>query len=64
MTFRYRPPHLLPASILSLGASGVLVVLLVGWLVIVLRRRRRSRADPEAGAATKPIAEDVPEPVG
>ncbi|HLM94816.1 MAG TPA: hypothetical protein VK283_00790, partial [Acidimicrobiales bacterium] len=63
VTFHYRPRHLLLASILSLGACGFLVVLLVGWLVIVLRRRR-SRADPEAGDAAEQIAEDVPERVG
>ena len=30
VTFHYRPPHLLLASILSLGASGFLLALLVG----------------------------------
>ena len=64
VTFHYRPPHLLLAGILSLGACGFLVALLVGWLVIVLRRRRRSTDDPEAGDAAEQIAEDVPERVG
>ena len=38
VTFEYRPPHLLAASVLSIGAVAFLLVLFVGWLV--LRRRR------------------------
>jgi hypothetical protein len=51
VTFSYRPPHLLVASALSLGA--VLVLLAVG-LGLVVRRRRRSggqRAGPDGGAS-------------
>jgi hypothetical protein len=47
VTFRYRPPHLTVASVLSIGAVGLLVALLAGWLVV---RRRRESA--EAGSAS------------
>ena len=40
VTFHYRPPHLLVASVLSIGAVVVLLGLLVGWRVV--RRRRRN----------------------
>jgi hypothetical protein len=53
VTFRYRPPHLLLACVLSIGAVGVLVVLLGGWLV--LRRRRQSvESDVAAPPAREP----------
>jgi hypothetical protein len=39
VAFHYRPPHLTLASVLSIGAIGVLLVLLAGWLVV--RRRRK-----------------------
>ena len=39
VSFHYRPPHLLLASVLSLGAVALLLVLSGGWVV----RRRRSR---------------------
>jgi hypothetical protein len=39
VTFRYQPPHLVVASVLSLGAVALLLALLGGWLVV--RRRRR-----------------------
>ena len=67
MTFHYRPPHLLLASLLSLGAWRFLLVLLVGWLVIVFRRRRRKAGTPDAPdvpGAQEQLAEDVPEHVG
>jgi hypothetical protein len=48
VTFHYRPPHLTLASVLSIGAVGVLLGLLVGWFVA---RRRRVRPDPEAVTA-------------
>ncbi len=48
MTFHYRPPHLLVASLLSIGAVLVLLVLLVGWL-IVRRRRRGGASDASDG---------------
>ncbi len=60
VTFRYRPPHLLLASVLSLGATATLLVLLGGWLV----RRRRSVGAPEAVEPTETIATAVPEHVG
>ncbi len=64
VTFHYRPPRLLLASILSLGACGFLIVLLVGWLVIVLQRRRRTAGPPDAPDASEELAADVPEHVG
>jgi len=45
VTFHYRPPHLTAASVLSVGASALLVVLLVVWSV----RRRRVGAPVPAG---------------
>jgi len=62
VTFQYRPPHLLLASVLSLAASGLLVALLVGWLVNAVRRR--SGADPGADDTADQEAEPVPERVG
>ena len=67
VTFHYRPPHLLLASLLSLGSCGFLIVLLVGWLVIVFQRRRRKAGTPDApdaSGAQGELAEDVPEHVG
>ncbi len=60
VTFRYRPPHLLVASVLSLGASAFLVVLLGVWLV----RRRSSRAQRYAPTQGQLTATGVPEHVG
>jgi hypothetical protein len=67
VSFHYRPPHLLLASVLSVGATVLLVVLLGVWLV----RRRRSRGarpEPAARGAADPAPEDspgvVPERVG
>lgn len=56
VTFHYRPTHLTLATVLSLGAIGVLLVLLVGWLV---RRRRRQPAEPDVA----PVVEYEPEAV-
>jgi hypothetical protein len=47
VTFRYRPPHLTVASVLSIGAVGVLLALLAGWLVV-----RRRREPPDGGSAS------------
>ena len=47
VTFHYRPPHLVLASVLSLGATAFLAVLLIVWLA----RRRHS---PGAMAALHP----------
>jgi uncharacterized membrane protein YfhO len=48
VTFRYRPPHLTAASVLSVGGVAVLLALLVGWLVV---RRRRDRAATSSSAS-------------
>ena len=64
VTFHYRPPHLVLASILSLGATGLLAVLLVWWLVTLVVRRRQSVSAGEAPEAFDPVATDVPERVG
>jgi hypothetical protein len=65
VTFHYRPPHLLLASILSLGAIVFLLALLGFWLV---RRRRSPGPEPEPGAQEFDEAEGagvgVPERVG
>jgi hypothetical protein len=67
VSFRYRPPHLLLASVLSVGATGLLVVLFGVWLA---RRRRRPGAgsEPAAGDVADAAPEDspgvVPERVG
>jgi hypothetical protein len=54
--FHYRPPHLTLASVLSVGALGVLLVLLAGWLVV---RRRRKPAEQ----SLVPADEQQPETV-
>jgi hypothetical protein len=59
VTFHYEPRHLLLASILSLGASGFLVILLGVWLV----RRRRPTAEVPATGPSEAAATDQPEPV-
>jgi hypothetical protein len=51
VTFFYRPPHWLAASILSAGSSLLLLVLAV---VVLFRRRRRSRAGRRAGRPEQP----------
>ena len=67
VSFRYRPPHLLLASLLSVGATVLLVVLLLVWLA---RRRRRPGAGSEPAAhgvgdaAPEGSPEVVPERVG
>jgi hypothetical protein len=45
ITFHYRPPHLLPATVLSLGSSALLIVMFAVWLW----RRPRSRRRPPDG---------------
>jgi uncharacterized membrane protein YfhO len=59
VTFRYRPPHLVVASVLSLGAVGLLLALLVGWLVVRGRRRR----DPAVTSPEARLREKEPVPV-
>jgi len=60
VTFHYRPPHLLAASVLTVGASTLLVVLLVVWLVW----RRRPAHARHASARHQVTVTDVPEHVG
>ena len=60
VTFVYRPPHLLLASVLSLGASVLLVVLLGAWLV----RRRSSREEHVVSPLDEVTVTEVPEHVG
>ena len=50
VTFSYRPPHWLVASVLSEGSSLLLVVL--GGLAVVTSLRRRRRGRRPAGAAS------------
>ena len=57
VTFHYRPPHLLAASVLSVGAVVVLVGLLVGWLIV--RRRRRGGAIATPGDGESPSARET-----
>jgi hypothetical protein len=57
VTFRYKPPHLIVAGVLSLGAVSLLLVLLGGWLVV--RRRRRPvppAATPEPQRQEQPVS--------
>jgi hypothetical protein len=67
VSFHYRPPHLLLASVLSLGSTALLLVVFGIWLT---RRRRGGRAgkDPDVSAAAPVVAEEkpgaVPERVG
>jgi hypothetical protein len=57
VTFHYRPPHLLVASVLTLGATAFLVVLLVVW---VFRRRRRPADEAVIAQEAVPAEEPVP----
>jgi len=66
ISFHYRPPHLLLASVLSLGAIVLLLALLGVWLV---RLRGRPRSTPEVAAAAEAAEPDdspeaMPERVG
>jgi hypothetical protein len=54
VTFHYRPPHLVVASILSLGAAAFLVALLLSWLA--LRRSRKPETEREQ-TEKAPLAE-------
>jgi uncharacterized membrane protein YfhO len=60
VTFVYRPPHLQVATVLSLGASALLIVLLAVWVV----RRRSSRVEHRVSAPGEVIVTGVPEHVG
>jgi len=66
VSFHYRPPHLLLASVLSLGAVVLLLVLLGVWLW----RRRGRHGKPasvrldSASVMTEESPEAVPERVG
>jgi hypothetical protein len=61
VTFHYRPRHLFLASILSLGAIALLVVLFGVWLV---RRRRPSNTEPDAPVIPEVERVGIPERVG
>ncbi len=60
VTFHYRPPHLLVASILSLGSIALLLALLARWLV----RRRRSLDHGVPVELPEMTVAGVPERVG
>jgi hypothetical protein len=62
VSFHYRPPHLLLASVLSVGSSALLLVLLGIWLT---RRHRRGRAghNPDTSDVAPVVAEETPGPV-
>jgi hypothetical protein len=61
VAFHYRPPHLLLASVLSLGAVVLLLALLGLWLT--RRRGRHGKPAPAAHDAVSVIAEESPEAV-
>jgi hypothetical protein len=48
VTFHYQPPHLIIASVLSISAVGILLVILAGWLVV-----RRWRVPPDVETAAE-----------
>jgi hypothetical protein len=54
VTFHYRPPHLTAASVLSIGAVGVLLALFTGWLVV--RRRRSPNGESVSASEREPEA--------
>ncbi len=62
VAFHYRPRHLLLASVLSLGAIALLLLLLVVWLV--RRHRRPAKPGPDALPLPEVAAVGVPERVG
>jgi hypothetical protein len=63
VTFHYRPPHLLVASVLSIGSVIALLALFVGWLVVRRRRRSDLVGAPGAGDVTdSPKSEDQTRP--
>ncbi len=61
VTFHYGPPHLLAASVLSVGAVVLLVALLGVWLV---RRRRSPGESTDVGQTADEPRTGVPTPVG
>jgi hypothetical protein len=61
VTFHYRPRHLVLASLLSLGAIALLLVLFAAWLV---RRRRPATPEPDASPLPEVVPAGVPERVG
>jgi hypothetical protein len=62
VTFHYRPPHLLTASVLSLGAIVLLVALLAGWLVVRRRRPSDRNGPAEAGEGTEETDDEPAQP--
>jgi hypothetical protein len=66
VSFHYKPPHLLLASILTLGATVFLLAVLAVWL-LRLRRRRRPGAEggvPAGDKESEASPEAVPSHVG
>jgi uncharacterized membrane protein YfhO len=61
VSFHYRPPHLLLASVLSLGSVLLLLALLGVWLT--RRRGRHRKPAPAAHDAVSVMAEESPEAV-
>jgi hypothetical protein len=61
VSFHYRPPHLLLASVLSLGAVALLLALLGVWLT--RRRGRHRKPAPASHDALNVAAEESPETV-
>ncbi len=57
VTFYYRPPHLLVASLLSIGAVVVLLGLFVGWRIVGRRRRGGPTSAPDGGDPSGAVAE-------
>jgi hypothetical protein len=55
VTFRYRPPHLELASVLSLGALAVLLAAFAGWLVVRRRRPLPAAVTPEPEREEHPV---------
>jgi hypothetical protein len=70
VSFHYRPPHLVLASVLSLGSIGLLLALLVFWLTRRRRRGRRRQGTPDVvthdavSVMPEGSPETVPERVG
>jgi hypothetical protein len=56
VAFHYRPRHLTVATVLSVGALGVLLALLVGWYVV---RRRRDPTEAASSSAREREPEAV-----
>ena len=60
VSFHYRPPHLVLASVLTLGSIVLLLALLGVWLA---RRRRQRTPEVAAHVAESAVREESPEAV-